>query len=318
MEIELKKLSDEVLIKETKKAVGEEREVVARVLCYLCEVQRRRLFALYGYPSLFKFCIKYLGYTEGQTQRRLEAMRAMAVIPEIEEKIKVGSLSLTAVAQAQSYFKSKEKENKSISVEAKKEVFLSLENKSTRECELELIKLTGEKPYPREKTKLISQSHTQATLNFPNEVIEKLERIKSLLSNKNPNMSQSELIHEMAEIVLDKIDPIRKEQRKFNSKLRRNVSLARIVTHKKMTPKKEVSIRDQVKCSYISPITRQKCDSTFQLEMDHIHPKALGGETSPENLRLLCKAHNQRAAIEAFGLKKMNSYLNHRRDKSKP
>ena len=34
---------------------------------------------------------------------------------------------------------------------------------------------------------------------------------------------------------------------------------------------------------------------------DHIKPWALGGETSEENLRLLCRNCNQRESIERFG-----------------
>ena len=124
-------------------------------------------------------------------------------------------------------------------------------------------------------------------------------------------MAQVELIDEMADIVLDKLDPIKKYQR--------SVSPARMVTSKEETPaapknnispKRETTIRDQGQCTYVSPITNQKCGSTFQIEIDHVQPKALGGETTSENLRLLCKAHNQRAAIEIFGLGKMSRYLN--------
>jgi len=282
---EISKLSDTNLISEVKRLVSEERRLTADLLHYLCEVRRRRLFAQYGYPSLFTFCVKYLGYTEAQTQRRLEAMKAMIEIPEIEEKIKDGALSLTAVAQAQSYFRSQEKEDRPVSVEAKREVLLSLENKTTRECERELIKLSGEKPLPQEKSKLVSQTHTQVTMNLPHILLEKLERIKSLLSHKNPNMTQAELLNAMADIVLREID-----------QSRRGVSVARIVNERK--------------CSYVSPITGEKCQSSYFLEIDHIIPKALGGDSRPENLRLLCKTHNQLAAIEVFGLKKMDPFIN--------
>jgi hypothetical protein len=300
---EISKLTDANLISEVKRLVNEERKVAADLLHYLCEVRRRRLFALYGFSSLFMFCVKYLGYTEAQTQRRLEAMKAMMEIPEIEDKIKVGALSLTAVAQAQSYFKSQEKENKPVSVEVKREILLTLENKSTRECERELIKLSGEKPLPKERIKLLSGTHTQVTNNLPNALMEKLERIKSLLSHKNPHMTQAELLDEMSEIVLNKIDP------------QRTVSVARIVNPKKSknlrrVTKREVKIRGEGKCSYISPITGQKCEATHLLEVDHVIPRALGGEATPENLRLLCKSHNQRAAIEVFGLEKMDAYIN--------
>jgi 5-methylcytosine-specific restriction endonuclease McrA len=53
----------------------------------------------------------------------------------------------------------------------------------------------------------------------------------------------------------------------------------------------------------------ENCGSTFALEIDHIHPKALGGSSDAENLRVLCRACNQRAAIQVFGVDKMTPYL---------
>lgn len=43
------------------------------------------------------------------------------------------------------------------------------------------------------------------------------------------------------------------------------------------------------------------CGSTHALERDHIRPFALGGETSKDNLRLLCRNCNQRQGIKTFG-----------------
>ena len=160
----LSKVSDTNLITKLKTLVGDERKVTAQILRYLCEV-RRRLFAEYGYPSLYAFCMKFLNYTEGQTQRRLEAMKVTSEIPEVEGKIQDGSLSLTAVAQAQSYFKSQEKACKPLDVEIKKEILKALENKSTRECERELIKLNPIMAIPKDKVKLISPTHKEA--KFP-------------------------------------------------------------------------------------------------------------------------------------------------------
>jgi HNH endonuclease len=43
------------------------------------------------------------------------------------------------------------------------------------------------------------------------------------------------------------------------------------------------------------------CGSTHRLELDHVVPWALGGESTPANLRLVCARHNQVAARRAFG-----------------
>lgn len=43
------------------------------------------------------------------------------------------------------------------------------------------------------------------------------------------------------------------------------------------------------------------CESTYQCQLDHIHPVALGGLTVLSNLRLLCRPHNLEAERQAFG-----------------
>ncbi|MBK9322947.1 MAG: HNH endonuclease [Bdellovibrionaceae bacterium] len=45
--------------------------------------------------------------------------------------------------------------------------------------------------------------------------------------------------------------------------------------------------------------------ANFQLEVDHIKPLALGGEHRAENLRILCRAHNQLAAKKS-GLRRLH------------
>jgi 5-methylcytosine-specific restriction endonuclease McrA len=65
--------------------------------------------------------------------------------------------------------------------------------------------------------------------------------------------------------------------------------------------RRQVWINAQGKC--------QHCSSKFGLEYDHVIPFALGGDHSPENLRLLCRNCNQRKAIEHFGLAKMSRHL---------
>lgn len=61
-----------------------------------------------------------------------------------------------------------------------------------------------------------------------------------------------------------------------------------------------VYTRDGGRCRWIAP-DGTRCDSKWDLEIDHIHPFALGGDHSPENLRLLCAAHNRLEAVIRFG-----------------
>ncbi|MCC7405203.1 MAG: HNH endonuclease, partial [Bdellovibrionales bacterium] len=43
--------------------------------------------------------------------------------------------------------------------------------------------------------------------------------------------------------------------------------------------------------------------------IDHVRPQALGGSSAPQNLRVLCRSCNQRAAIKVFGQTRMDRYL---------
>lgn len=51
--------------------------------------------------------------------------------------------------------------------------------------------------------------------------------------------------------------------------------------------------RDQGSCQYRDPKTGRLCGATHQIELDHRYPYSLGGEGSAENLRVLCRVHNQ-------------------------
>ena len=44
------------------------------------------------------------------------------------------------------------------------------------------------------------------------------------------------------------------------------------------------------------------CSERKHLEFDHIKPFALGGDRSSSNIRLICRAHNQRRSIQTFGI----------------
>jgi hypothetical protein len=62
---------------------------------------------------------------------------------------------------------------------------------------------------------------------------------------------------------------------------------------------RQVWARDGGCCSWQTATGR--CGSKHQLEIDHILPLALGGQTVLSNLRLVCREHNRMAARQAFG-----------------
>ena len=65
-------------------------------------------------------------------------------------------------------------------------------------------------------------------------------------------------------------------------------------------------LREQVleeagyQCSYVSP-TGRRCEARVALEIDHRKPRARGGSNDKENLRPMCRPHNQLEAEREFG-----------------
>jgi 5-methylcytosine-specific restriction endonuclease McrA len=61
-----------------------------------------------------------------------------------------------------------------------------------------------------------------------------------------------------------------------------------------------VLARDGERCAFVSD-RGHRCEATAFLELDHIAPRALGGKTTPQNIRLLCRAHNLYMARKELG-----------------
>jgi 5-methylcytosine-specific restriction endonuclease McrA len=70
--------------------------------------------------------------------------------------------------------------------------------------------------------------------------------------------------------------------------------------------------RDGGGCTYVSP-NGTRCSSVAYLQIDHVVPFALGGESSESNLRLRCFAHNAMHAEQVYGLDYVNSVVMRKR-----
>jgi len=58
--------------------------------------------------------------------------------------------------------------------------------------------------------------------------------------------------------------------------------------------------RDGLGCCWVDA-DGNRCGGSAWLELDHQHPSGKGGSSAPENLRLLCRAHNRFPAERAYG-----------------
>jgi hypothetical protein len=295
----------------------------------LQEIDRRKLFAARGYSSLFQFCVEFLGYSESAAHRRIASMRLLTQIPTVEEKIKEGSLTLSNIAQAEAFFKAEAKANHKLTLEEKQEVLEKLEGKSSREAERELLSLSScpEALTQKEKVRPVTETHYEVKFYADQELMDQLDQLRGLLAHRNPSMTTAELIAELAEIAMAKLQPKKpaespslptpevktQETRESQTSEDTGSDAAPGPTPRsRYIPaqiKSQVYHRDQGRCTFVDPKTGRKCNSAFGLEYDHIQtPFAKGGDHTVENLALRCRNHNILNGIQSFGLEKMLKY----------
>lgn len=92
-----RKLKDTELISELKFMVDKEKRNLAALLIHLAEYDMRKLFRDAGYPSLFAYCVKSLGYDENTAYRLITAGRVIKHYPAACPLVASGDLTLTAI-----------------------------------------------------------------------------------------------------------------------------------------------------------------------------------------------------------------------------
>jgi 5-methylcytosine-specific restriction endonuclease McrA len=326
----IRKLSDAEVVSGLKSSVSDERKKTTEVLDFLRELDRRKLYADFNCESLWEFCVKQLGYSAGSASRRVNAMRLLREIPELKEDLESGKLNLTSLSQAGKFFVTEEKySGEKLSSQEKAEILEKMEGKSTRECELELIRMSSapmEISHP-EKERVMNDDFTEWKLVLSSELLEKLNRVQALRSHAQPSMSRVELLEYMADEVLKRLDPMEREKQKKTKAVNQASAKPQSSTRSQGSPEKNGSSsstpdvtqsqfkrtvipaktrrlvwkKAEGKCQFVDLETGKRCGSRYFLETEHIKPVALGGSNDPENLRLFCRGHNAREAVKVFG-----------------
>ncbi|MEZ0392213.1 MAG: HNH endonuclease [Pseudobdellovibrionaceae bacterium] len=284
-------LKDHELDRNLKKTVQKEREVLSEILELLKEVQRRQLFLKMGYSSLFSYLTEGIGYSAASAMRRIDAMRLSLEIPEVSKQIQSGELSLSQVSEIQKvsreYLKShKQEKDSSKLTKTKIQIIQELTASEARDhgttqkivaqgFDLPLIENTVQKIQKNESVRI--------ELTLTKEQFEKLEKMKSLLSHVVPDGDLRSLIEYLSDRVIAQKSKVQSKPQ--NQKVQR---LA-------LPPKKiyQPLFHQHSTCQYVDPKSQKTCTSAWKLQVEHIMPRWAGGTDTPENLTVLCAAHNR-------------------------
>ena len=282
----LRHLTDDCLISETRRLVQRERELLTTTLHHFRQMERRRLFC--KHPSMHACAVKEFGYSEDQAQRRVSAMRLINEMPEIEDKIEAGQINLTHVGMADALFKNEKKRGKALSAAEKLEVFEAIAGQPTRKAQGITNSFASEKKTYPDLIRPLGDGRNLLTGELSDAVLTKLEKLKGLLAHQRSNPSVNDLVDQALDHALEQLNPAKPSSRKAKPESKAEI-------------RRQIWLRDQGKCT--------RCGSNYAVQEDHVVPESLGGEYTLENMRLLCRSCNQRAAIEKLGQEKMEAYF---------
>ncbi len=310
-------LTPHQLVTETRRLIAVRAANTADLLEHLAEIDSRRLFVEAAYSSMQAFCVGELHMSEDSADKWLQALRAIERCPALLDAIAEGRLHLSAVNLIASRLTSDN---------AGELIALA----SRRSCAEIRARLTERDRVSTPAPDLLSQTvanprceaDSNQVMSSPRDHEVPAEPITSAPPPPAPRVLTFTVPAELAvayreALALAPYDVAHDPARAFAHMLaawraklekRRCGAGARQPSRPTRTDGRHVPghVRDQVwrrdggQCTYTSNAGR-RCERREQLELDHVTPIARGGASTPDNLRLRCRAHNQLEAERAFG-----------------
>jgi hypothetical protein len=261
----LKHLTDKTLLADTLILVRREKETSLEILHHLLEIERRKLFVELKCSSLFDYCVRVLGYSEGAAQRRISSARLMGKSEEVQKALVAGEVNLTQLSIMGSI--KKEKPETLI----KDLLKLAKESGSAKKFQEEIKKTKNKKVVVSIKVDLSSEE------------AEELDSLKREL-----NLSEKELLMELIRFKKKYL-----EKTKYHQTQRRMADKSHETKTIPAQVKRDVYERSQRKC--------EKCHSQYRLEIHHLKPRSHGGVHEINNLKLLCyHCHRRESFCQGF------------------
>jgi hypothetical protein len=127
------------------------------------------------------------------------------------------------------------------------------------------------------------------------ELKEKLELARDLMAHRNPNRDFAPIVEQALDLLLAELQ---KQRFARTSRPRRErPSKSNRVTS---GTQRAVLERDGLQCSFVDEQGR-RCTARAFLERDHKTPRGKGGGSGADNIRHLCRSHNQFCAEIEYG-----------------
>lgn len=284
----IRRLSSDDLELHLRSLVASERRILHRILLFIHEISRRRIYLERSHNSLFDYLTKDIGYSASAAMRRINAAQLLAEIPDIAEHLQEGSLNLSQLGEVVRAVRDKEKAYaEPVATELKKQVLLEVRHKSMQQTQSIVAQSLDISPRRPDSLRTQGDESVLLHVSLSKPQFAKLkdskERASHLLHRRSTSPSWSDLIELLAENFLGKY------------------TIPHTAISKSVL--RELLTRSQG-CQHTDKQTGRICGSRYALQVDHIRPKWAGGDDRLENLQLLCGNHNRHKYEKEAGIQR--------------
>jgi 5-methylcytosine-specific restriction endonuclease McrA len=327
--MKLTDLSDAQLLEGLTSLCTQGRVVLARLLAHLVEVEKRRLHLEAACPSMFQFCMQRLGMSEDEACRRIHAARLARRFPDLLVRIERGDLTLSTMALLKGELTEASYDGlvKLAAGKTKAEVQALLAKRSPRPdvpATITTIPMqpaipaleAARPPAPAAaawpQLEPLSAARHKVQFTASEELRTKLERAQDLMRHANADGDLAVVVERAVDLLLEKLEKQRLGKTSRTRQSREQTDKPPAPQVRRAT-RRAVFERDGERCTFTDD-QGHRCPATTWLELDHVIPRACGGASEVENLRVRCRAHNLLYAEQTFGKEHVERKIRERRD----
>ena len=338
----LESISDDQLLHRLAQLMGQSRRVESDLVAHIAEVDERRLYAREASPSMFAYCTEVLHLSDAEAYLRIAAARASREYPMLLAMLGDGRLHLTAIAKLAPHLT---RENAGAVLERAthrsrrqiEELIAELAPRADAPAvvrklpersapgasapelrpdgvEMPVLKLRLDAvtppilaPAPASVVQPLAPARYKVQFTASAELHGKLERLRALMRSEVRDGDLAAIIEEAVTEKLERLETRRFARTKAPRKELSDSATTPSSRHIPAAVRRAVSERDGNRCRYVNEQGR-RCSERDWLEFHHRLPFGMGGDHSPKNIRLLCRAHNAYVAEHDYGKAAMARY----------
>ncbi len=268
------------------------------------------------------FCILELGMSEDEAGKRIHAARKAHEYPVIFKALEDGRLHLTAVNLLGPHLTEHNSDALLAAAmdKSKSEIEQLIAERFPRTEDLPLVvalspfapmtemsiaattDTCGRKHAPEHvaspcKPTPIAPQRYALHVTMGQEMCDDLQRAQDLLAHEIPAADVAHVLHRGLKTLIRVL-----EKRKFGATDRPRAGKGKSSSVRRIPAavRRAVAERDGRQCTFVAT-NGHRCPARGMLEFDHTVPVARGGQSTVENLRLRCRAHNQYEAEQVYG-----------------